>query len=244
MKDGKKYKICLLVITVMLLCCACKEYVNRGPQAEEMAKEYIEGKYGDVLSYAGIEEMTTGMINGEAYWKVYFTDKEGGEFTVCVCISESDELYIDCETYYIHYIEPMMCDWLAVYLEKAGLTDYTLYCSSDNFSPDWSLDWSVEEILGKMTEANGHLRSPDGQKGWVWFELRIPEREREVFDSGKLEESLSEIKWYSDKMHEGSSALRLWLSIYDNETYDSWDEMEGRKSDHEYIHLVKADANE
>lgn len=227
---AKRMLLCLVILIICIEVTACSEYVDRGPEAEVMAKEYVEGKYGDVLSYAGLNEKVTGMINGDPYWEVYFTDKEGEEFTVCVCLSD-DELYIDYETYYNHYIEPIMCDWLAGYLEEAGLEEFILYCTNNPFSTDWSVDYGVEEILENLMEKK------ETRDGWIRYCIAIPEREREMLDSGKLAKCLSDIKIYSEK-------ILIRLSIYEDGVYDSWDEIEGYKSALEQIYLFEEDANE
>lgn len=177
-KNKKRYVLCILILTVLSLCCACEKPVDREPEAEKLAREYVSEKYGDALSYTGIYKLRTSIIGGEAYWEVYFTDKQ-----------------------------------------------------EDEFSPDWSVDYGVDEILEAL------MTKEETRKGWISFNIIIPEREREVLDTGRLKKSLSGIQIYSEK-------CKIWLTIYEDEIYDSWDEIEGFISALEQVDLWEDNADE
>ena len=181
-------------------------YAERENAAVEEAKSYINGKYGDVLTYSGVKEMTTSMINGEAYWMVYFTNIEGETFSVQVFYDDG-AMYIEYETYYGYYIKDIMCEWMEEQLEQTDLKEYSLeYVIGKEFATDWELDSTPEEILSLA----------NGRNGYVYFRIRIPERERDIYDSGRLVEKISYLSSYIKE-----KSLVISLVIYDDDIYDS-----------------------
>lgn len=209
------YFVLVVLIIVILGIISIKNSIGaippeeREPMAIEMASEYMEEKYGDSLMYDSVSHGVTGMLGGNPYWDVRFKNEAevpDESFEVRVIYDKKQKnLYIEYETYYSYYIKDKMYDWFDSKLQESSLNEYTLeYVLNYNFSPEWSIDYSTEEILEHLPNNLGCIK----------FYIRIPERERGVYDNGRLSEELSEISPLLE------NALTIVLIVYSNDIYD------------------------
>ncbi|MBQ4524285.1 MAG: hypothetical protein IJA10_15295 [Lachnospiraceae bacterium] len=216
-------------IIVGILILIIKSIVQKGiPHEEkesvaiETVTEYIEGKYGDVLTYSVVHEGRTGIFNAEVYRDVKFVNDEGIMFDFRVFEDYENEcMYIENETYYCYYIKDRMMEWMDSYLKESSLEDYVLeYNLGMELSTEWELDYSAEEIVNQLSN----------KKGAIWFKLYIPERERNICDSGQLIRELNELVPYLDK------EVGVFVYVYENQVYD--EHKDGLQDEH-YIDSMK-----
>lgn len=210
------FLIGVLSVIILFIVAKLESFKGIPPEdlpaaAVETATAYIEEKYGDALTYCNVEEGRTSILGGKKYWDVFFKDKKGMSeslFTVRVFhdSENKDSMYIEYETYYSFYIKDKMYSWLNTKLLESSLSEYSLeYVGLHDFSPGWSTDYTVEEILEHFTD----------EKGYILFYLRIPERERNNYDSGQLVKELSELSPYL------GNGFNIALIIYSDDVYDS-----------------------
>ncbi len=200
--------IFLVIAAIIFLTIPSKgiPHEQKESVAIETVTQYIEEKYGNVLTYSGIHEGRTAIFNAEAYWDVEFINDEGVSFYFRVFEDyENERMYIEHETYYCYYIKDRMMEWMDSYLKKSSLRDYVLeYNLGRKLSTEWELDYSAKEIANELSN----------KEGAIWFNLCIPERERNIFDSGQLIRELNELVPYLDE------EVRVFVYIYENQIYD------------------------
>ena len=194
---------------------------QKEPIAIETATQYIEEKYGDVLTYSSVHEWSTGFF-GEPYWEVEFVNEEDISFQVRVFEDYENEcMYIEHETYYCYYIKDRMMEWMDSYLKESSLEEYVLeYNLGMKFSTEWELDCSAEEIVNQLSNKND----------WIRFKLYIPERERNIYDSGQLIWELNELVPYLDR------EVNVYIYVFENQVYD---EHKDRLRDKHHIDSMK-----
>lgn len=215
---GKKIGIILLFITIIFYVYIMKNEKNKTPdsdlkqinkkeEAVEVAQKYAKEKYGNLLTYTHINEYTSGIVNGEIYWCVYFVDTEKNEFEIIV-VQDNDEVCVERESYYGHYIKKRMCEWLEIKMKNTSLEEYTIeYDEWNTYDTMWELDNSAEEILGILSSE---------VEGSVSFHILIPERERGILDKGIIYEEWSDLEKYED-------GLNIYIVIFEDEVYELLD---------------------
>ena len=130
-------------------------------------------------------------------------------------------MYIEHETYYCYYIKDRMMEWMDSYLKESSLEEYVLeYNLGMKFSTEWELDCSAEEIVNQLSNKND----------WIRFKLYIPERERNIYDSGQLIWELNELVPYLDR------EVNVYIYVFENQVYD---EHKDRLRDKHHIDSMK-----
>ncbi|MBQ4521870.1 MAG: hypothetical protein IJA10_02830 [Lachnospiraceae bacterium] len=195
--------------------------------AIETVTQYIEEKYGNVLTYSGVEKGTTAIFKGNIYRDVKFVNDEGIMFNFRVFEDYENEcMYIESETYYCYYIKDRMMEWMDSYLKESSLEEYVLeYNLGRELSTEWELDYSAEEIVNELLNKKGGIR----------FKLSIPERERNIYDSGQLIQELNELVPYLDK------DVCIYIYVYENQVYD---EHKDKLQDEHYIDFMTLEEND
>ena len=221
--------IVFFLIIVGMLILIIKSIVQKGiPHEEkesvaiETVTEYIESKYGDVLTYSSVHEGRTAIFNAEVYWDVKFVNDEDIMFNFRVFEDYENEcMYIEHETYYCYYIKDRMMEWMDSYLKNSSLEDYVLeYNLGMELSTEYELDYSAEEIVNQL----------ENKKEWIRFKLYIPERERTIYDSGQLIRELNELLPYLDR------EVDVYIYVFENQVYD---EHKDRLQDKHHIDSMK-----
>lgn len=210
--------ILLLLIAIIVIVLKIKKrqsekipFEELQPTAIATAKEYVEEKYGDAVTYSGIHEGRTSIILGERNWKVTFTDKNDQSYDVMVRHdSDNNCMYIEWDHYYGYYIEERMMEWMESQLGETNLNEYILVYAQASFNTEWPTDWSAEQILQELKN-NGER----GYKGIIMFDILIPEREREIYDSGELLNELNEL--FKDL-----EGIKIDLIIYPDDIFDQY----------------------
>lgn len=234
--------ILLLLIAIIVIVLKIKKrqsekipHEELNPTAIATAKEYVEEKYGDVLTYSDMNKGNTSMMFGELIWKVAFKDESGQSYEIWVMHdSKNNCMYIDRDYYYSYYIEERMTEWMELQLKETDLSEYLLEYVPRYFSPEWSADYDVEQILQELQN-----ETKTGYKGYISFIIRIPERERGIYDSGKLADDLN-------KLLKGKKAILIELIIYPDEVFDHYQEApdSNRFNDIERMYIWESDGRD
>lgn len=225
-KKRKKFPVLLVIILLLLIAIIVIVLKIKKRQSEKIpyeeldstaiatAKEYVEEKYGDVLTYSDMHEGNTSMMFGELIWKVAFTDESGQSYEIWVMHdSKNNCMYINRDYYYSYYIEERMTEWMESQLKETDLNEYILEYNPVDFSSEWLADYSAEEVLQELQN-----KDKTGYKGYISFDIYIPERARGIYDSGKLSNDLSEVLKYEKGLH-------IEFIIYPDDVFDHYPEI-------------------
>lgn len=182
-------------------------FEERESVAVETATAYVQEKYGDALTYCGVNDGKTAIVNAETYWDVFFCNEEGNTFKCRVfCSDDKENMYIDYETYYSHYIREDICDWAEEQVEDVGIVEYIIeYHDKQEFSTEWLTTYSTEEVLRLLPK----------QKGYISINVCIPEREFGKYDSNDITKGFSELE-------ECTNGFIINLVVYPDEIFDSF----------------------
>jgi hypothetical protein len=93
-------------------------------------------------------------------------------------------------------------------LKEKNLNEYILEYVPHQFTAEWSADYDAEQILQE-------LKNKDN--GYIFFRIHIPEREREVYDSGTLSDDLNELLKDTD-------GIMIELLIYSDDVFEHYQE--------------------
>lgn len=205
------------------------------PTAVATAVTYMEEKYGDAVTYIDMHEGRTSIILGERTWTVTFADENGQTYDVMVRHDTNNNcMYIEYEEYYSYHIKDRMTEWMESQLKETDLNEYILEYVPHEFTTEWSVEYNAEQILQEMQN-----ETETGYKGYISFRIRIPERERGVYDSGKLSNDLRIL--LKDKKE-----IIIKLIIYPDDVFDHYQEDPNNNEfkDIERINLWESDGRD
>lgn len=209
------FVISILIIIAIIVFKIGKRQSEKIPFEElkstavAIAVEYMEEKYGDAVTYTDMHEGRTSIILGERNWTVSFVDEDGQTYDVMVRYdSDNNCMYVEWDHYYSYYIEERMTEWMESLLKETDLSEYILEYVTHQFTAEWSAEYNAEQILQELKNK---------KNGYIFFRIRIPEREREIYDNGKLSDDLNELL-------KDTEGIMIELLIYPDDVFDHYQE--------------------
>lgn len=156
-----------------------KDIEGRENEAEELAQEYLDKKYGDIFTVSEVQLQPKNneiIYTGKPKYLVYVHYKNNQDKSLIMIdimpkrSGKSIELYVDSDTYYGSYICDKMREWFGSQLESVGISEYFVhfYGPGNSFPADYPTDISAEELLKKYPKDKGYL-SP------FQFTVEVPE---------------------------------------------------------------------